>query len=292
MIAPSLILTSARVRDYWELTKPRLVSLVLLSTAVGFFMASEATFRIWQFAVMLVATALMGSASMVLNQWMEREEDARMTRTCARPLPSGRLQPAEALGFGLLLAVAGLSIFFACVNFISGLLAIVTLATYLLIYTPLKKKTSLCTPVGAVPGALPPLIGWAAAAGKPSLEAWILFGILFLWQMPHFYSIAWICKEDYTLAGFRMLSVEDHDGNRVWRQILLYSLALLPVSLLPSVARLTGCVYFFSALFLGLSFSFLAFKSPRQMDQKARSLFRASIIYLAALLLLMLVDRI
>ncbi len=293
MSAHSISLSSARFSDYMELSKARLVSLVLLSAAVGFFLGSPAAagLDLPLFGITLIGTAFVAAGSMSLNQWMERREDAEMKRTAARPLPAGRMQPSEALLFGTGTSLAGLLVLFFAVNAISAFLAVLTLVSYLLLYTPLKRKTSLCTIVGAVPGALPPLIGWAAAAGKTSFEAWLIFTIIFLWQMPHFLAIAWFCRKEYASAGFQMLSVEDPTGSQVGRQIILYSLALLPVSLLPSIIGLTGYVYFFGALILGAWVSFLSFTSSRNLDQKARVFFRASILYLALLEILMVLDK-
>ena len=291
MTAHSVSLSSARFSDYMELSKARLVSLVLLSAAVGFFLASPAGLDIPLFLVSLAGTACVAAGSMSLNQWMERREDAVMTRTAARPLPAGRMQPSEALLFGAGISLAGLLILFFAVNPVSAFLAALTLVSYLLLYTPMKRKTSLCTLVGALPGALPPLIGWAAATGKTSFEAWLIFTIMFLWQMPHFLAIAWICRKEYQSAGFQMLSVTDPTGVQVGRQIILYAFALLPVSLLPSILGLTGRFYFFGALILGLWVAVLSFKSSRDLDKNARSFFRASILYLACLLLLMVLDK-
>lgn len=287
----SLSFSSARLRDYAELTKARLVSLVLLSTAVGYFLGSSGSFDGVLFAVSLFGTGLVAAGSMALNQWWERREDAQMTRTLARPLPASRLVPAEALVFGLVLSAAGLAILYFQVNFAAAFLAGLTLVSYVWIYTPLKKKTSLCTIVGAIPGALPPMIGWAAATGKISFEAWLLFAIIFLWQMPHFLAIAWLYRKDYASAGFCMLSVEDPSGKQVSRQILLYSLALLPVSLLPSVLGLQGKFYFAGALVFGLGFIAAALESLKGLDNKAGKIFRASILYLAAILILMVLDK-
>lgn len=283
--------SAARFRDYMELTKPRLVSLVLLSAAVGFFLAEPADFHPWLLAHMLLGTLLVAAGSMTLNQWMERHEDAKMIRTSHRPLPAGRLLPAEALIFGVLLSAAGLFILSLLQSPAPCLLAAITLFSYLLLYTPLKRKTSLCTIVGALPGALPVLIGWTAAAGRPSFQGWVLFFILFLWQMPHFLAIAWLYRHEYANAGFSMLSVTDPDGRQVGRQIVLYSLALLPVSLLPAMVGMTGMFYFFSAFILGIVLAGLAVKGVSQLDQKARPLFRASVLYLAALLILMVLDK-
>jgi heme o synthase len=280
----------ARAAEYLELTKMRLVSLVLLSTAVGFFLASR-RFDGGLFAICLTGTGLVAAGSMALNQWWERREDAQMVRTLARPLPAGKLAPREAFWFGILLSTAGLALLYLQVNLETAFLAGLTLVTYVLLYTPLKKTTSLSTIVGAVPGALPPLIGWAAAAGTTTFEAWLLFAIIFLWQMPHFLAIAWLYRKDYAAAGFRMLSVTDPSGKQVSRQILLYSLALLPVSLLPSALGLLGPLYFLGAILFGLGFIALSIESLKNLDQKAGVLFRASILYLSGLLILMVLDK-
>lgn len=280
----------ARAAEYLELTKMRLVSLVLLSTAVGFFLGGR-HFDGILFAISLAGTGLVAAGSMALNQWWERREDAQMARTMNRPLPASKLSPAEAFWFGIILSAAGLALLYSQVNFETAFLAGLTLVTYVLFYTPLKKTTSLSTIVGAVPGALPPLIGWAAAAGTTSFEAWLLFAIIFLWQMPHFLAIAWLYRKDYAAAGFKMLSVTDPSGRQVSRQILLYSLALLPVSLLPSALGLLGLLYFLGALLFGLGFIALSVESLKNLDQKAGVLFRASILYLSGLLLLMVLDK-
>ncbi len=292
-ITPDFSIGSVRARlsDYAELTKMRLVSLVLLSTAVGFFLGSR-EFDLLLFITSLAGIGLVAAGSMALNQWWERKEDAQMARTLARPLPSEKISPREALIFGILLCLAGLSLLYFQVNFEAALLSGVTLVTYVWMYTPLKKKTSLCTIVGAVPGALPPLIGWAAAAGHTSFEAWLLFAIIFLWQMPHFLAIAWLYRKDYAAAGFQMLSVTDASGTQVSRQILIYALALLPVSLLPSALGMLGIYYFLGALLFGLGFIALSLESLKNLDQKAGLLFRGSILYLSGLLFLMFLDKV
>ena len=292
MISNTLDFSSSRALDYWELAKPRLVSLSLLSAAVGFFLATSGPFDFGLFSVTLFGTALIAASSMAFNQLLERHEDAKMRRTASRPLPSGRLQPFEVFIFGTILAALGLVILFFAVNRVSAFLAVLTLVTYVLIYTPLKKMTPICTIVGAIPGALPPLIGWSAAGGRPTLEAWALFAIIFLWQMPHFLAIAWMWRDDYKAAKFRMLSVEDPDGREVARQILLYSLALLPVSLVPTFAGLTGPFYFVGSLALGLGLVGMAFFGLNRIEQMARPFFRATIIYLSLLLLLMIFNKV
>lgn len=291
MITNALVFSTAKAADFLELTKPRLVSLVLLSTFVGFFLGSQGPIDASLLFVCFLGTGFVAGGSMSLNQWMERGEDARMSRTASRPLPSGRIQPTEAFFFGIALSLLGVLLLYFSVNLSTAVLAILTTLSYLLLYTPLKRKTSLCTIVGAVPGALPPLIGWAAAQGRTSYESWLLFAILFLWQMPHFLAIAWIYRKEYAAAGFRMLSVVDPSGAQVSRQIVLYSLALLPVSLLPATIGMTGTLYFFGALGLGIFFVGQGILSLQNLDTKARSLFRDSILYLTLLLVLMVLDK-
>ncbi len=283
---------SARLKDYLELAKIRLVSLSLFSAVVGFYLASPDAMNVPLLFVMLGGTALVAAGSMSLNQWMEIPEDARMNRTAARPLPAGRLYPKEALAFGILLSCIGILVLYFAVNHNAALLAAATLVSYVLVYTPLKKITSLCTIVGAIPGAVPPLIGWAGAAGRPSYEAWILFSIIFFWQMPHFLAIAWMCRKEYEAAGFRMLSVEDPKGFQVSRQMVLYASALLPVSLMPSLIGVTGQVYFFSALVMGVAFVILSLTALKNIDQKSRMIFRASLLHLTFLLIFMVIDKV
>lgn len=292
MAVTTLAFTQPRVCDFLELTKPRLVSLVLLSTAVGFFLASSERISPLFFFVVLLGTSLVAAGSMALNEWIERAEDAKMQRTLSRPIPAGRIEPLGALVFGLVLSAAGFLILFYAANPVTVLFAGLTFSVYLGLYTPLKKITSLCTPIGAIPGALPPLIGWAAVQGRVPYEAWVLFAIIFLWQMPHFLAIAWLYRKDYENAEFKMLSVDDPDGRQVGRQILLYSAALLPVSLLPSVVRMTGIFYFFGALILGIGLVTLGFVGLSRLAATARLLFRGSILYLSLLLLLMVLDRV
>lgn len=291
MISLTFAEVRARFADYVDLMKLRLVSLVMLSAAVGYFLGSEGAFNAALFWNCLLGTSFVAAGSMALNQWWERREDALMVRTQARPLPASKLSAGQAFFFGMMVSLSGLVILFFQTNIETVITAAVTLITYVWIYTPLKKKTSLCTIVGAVPGALPPIIGWAAAAGKVTLEAWLLFAIIFLWQMPHFLAIAWLYRKDYANAGFKMLSVEDPSGTQVSRQILLYSLALLPVSLLPTVFGFLGPFYFAGALLFGLGLIALGWESLKNLDAKAGLLFRASILYLSGILILMVLDK-
>lgn len=283
--------TQALVLDYVELMKPRLVMLSLFSTFVGFFLASNPKMELSLLFATLSGTGLVAAASMVLNQWMEKDTDALMLRTHKRPIPSGRVEPVEALAFGLALAALGLGILELAVHSICSAIAALTLCSYLFIYTPLKKVTPLSTVVGAIPGALPPLIGWSAAGNIFSLEAWIIFSIIFFWQMPHFYSIAWIYREDYARAGIRVLSVLDADGQRTSRQSFYYILALIPVSLSLTLLGLTGPLYFFGACILGILLLVISVYSFKAIDRSAKYLFRASVIYLTLLFLLMILDK-
>ncbi len=281
----------ARPRDFVELAKPRLVLLVLLSAWAGYFLAPSLGLGIAHLLWTLAGTSLVAAGSMVLNEWMEREADSKMKRTAGRPLPTGRVQPAEAVAGGTVLSLSGFLMLYFAVNTGSAVIAFLTFASYLFLYTPLKRKTSLCTIFGALPGALPPLIGWYAASGELAFEAWILFSIVFLWQMPHFLAIAWMYRHDYEAAGFRMLSVEDPNGQLVGRQIILYTFALIPVTLLPTVAGLTGGFYFFVALALGMLLLSLGMIGLRHLDRNAPHLFRASILYLVILFTLMFLDK-
>lgn len=277
--------------DYFMLTKPRLSSLVLVTTAVGFFMATGQGLDLPLLLHTLLGTALAAGGASALNMFLEQDIDALMRRTRHRPLPAGRLQPAEVFTFGTVLSLAGVLYLAMAVNLLCCLLGIVTITTYLFGYTPLKRKTSLCTVIGAVPGAIPPLIGWAAARSQIDPEAWTLFAILFLWQLPHFLAIAWRWREDYARAGCPMLSVKDPEGHSTARQILLQSLGLVVVSLLPTVFGIAGGPYFFLALALGCSFIVfgLLFAFGRS-DTNARHLFLASLAYLPLLLIFLALD--
>ncbi len=284
---------AASLGAYAELVKPRLTFLVILSAMTGFYLALPpgaplAPLFFWR---ALVGISLVSAGSMALNEWMEREEDAKMRRTQNRPLPSGRLLPVQAALFGAVIALAGLGILIGGGHTAAALLAGATLFLYLGIYTPLKKKTVLCTLVGAVPGALPTITGWAAAAWPLSQRAWILFLILFLWQMPHFYAISWLWREDYVRAGFRILSVEEAAQKTVPRHILAYTLLLLPASLVPFWMGMNGPWYAAGATMLGIFFIVRAAQAVQNIEKFARPVFRASIIYLSVLLLLMVLDK-
>src|ERR1700685_450298 len=232
----------SKLRDYYTLTKPEVNLLILMTTSAGYYLASRGPFRIVGLINTLVGTLLVASGTATLNQWMERVWDGKMRRTASRPLPSGRLTSGEALGFGILLSVVGGLYLLVAVNALSALLAVSTLLSYLLVYTPLKRKTPLCTLLGAFPGAMPTLIGWAGASGNIPRQAWFLFAILFLWQFPHFLAIALMYREDYSRAGYHMLPVFDRDTRFTRAEIVVFTLILVGVTLLP-LASHAGLVY-------------------------------------------------
>jgi protoheme IX farnesyltransferase len=286
-------LAPRRLADFVTLTKPRITFLVVLTTLVGFLAAaargSSGAMDVARLLETLAGTALVAGAASALNQWAEREADGLMRRTLRRPIPAGRLAPRESAVFGIALGAAGLAYLAVAVGGLASFLAAATAASYLLVYTPLKKVTSLATVVGAVPGAIPPLIGWAAARGRLDAGAWVLFLILFFWQMPHFLALAALYRRDYARAGFRVLPVMDPGGASTARQSVLYALALLVVSLMPTLVGMAGPLYFFGALGLGIGFlaSGARFALRPESHAHAARLFRYSLLYLPALCLLM-----
>lgn len=277
-----------------ELSKPRITQLVVLTAAGGYYMAARAPFALGRFGWTLLGTALVAAGTNALNQIRERDTDALMRRTRDRPLPSGRITPREALVFAAAAATAGIGLLAWRVNLLTAALAALTLVSYVWVYTSLKPRTSYNTLVGAVPGALPVLGGWTAAGGELSAPAWALFWILFLWQLPHFLALAWIYRDDYRSAGLAMLSIDDTDGSRTARMTLLYAVALVPVSLLPTMLGLTGAVYFWGVLGLGLVYvaagAAMVWR-PAARSLWARRVFLVSIVYLPALLTLGVVDK-
>jgi protoheme IX farnesyltransferase len=283
---------AARTSDYVALAKPRLNILVVASALAGYVMAAGDTTNVPALLWTIIGTGLVAGGASALNQIIEREADALMRRTRLRPLPDGRLLTGEALAFALLLSAAGLLMLAGGVNLLTAGVAFATLASYAIVYTPLKRRTSFATVIGAIPGALPPVIGWAAAENTLSQGAWVLFGIVFLWQLPHFLAIAWMYREDYARAGFPMLPVIDPDGQSTARQAVIYTAALLPVALAPTLVGMSGTIYFGGALvltllFLGMSIRFAMTRAV----QDARRLFFASITYLPLLWILMIADR-
>lgn len=282
----------ARVADYLELTKPRITLLVVITAAMGYLLAAPPEFDAVLFFHTLIGTALVCAGTSTLNEVWEIGRDARMRRTETRPLPAGRIGAEAGLLYGVLLALAGLAALACMVNVLAALVAGFTLASYVFLYTPLKPRTWWCTVVGAVPGAMPPVIGWAAARGEVGLGAGALFTLLFVWQLPHFYAIAWMHREDYARGGFPMLSVVDPSGRRTAVQIAGWSAALLPASLLPAWLGLAGAVYATGALLLGVGFAVLAARLRSGVTRpQARRVFLASVLYLPALGGLLVLDR-
>jgi protoheme IX farnesyltransferase len=281
-----------KLSAYAELTKPRITFLVVLTAAAGFCMGSASGVDYARLLNMSIGIALLSSGLATLNQYIERDLDRLMRRTQARPLPTGRLLPAEAAFFGILLSVVAIAYLAILINPLSALLGVATFASYLFVYTLLKTRTTLSTVLGAFPGAMPPLIGWVAASGSVTVEAWILFAILFLWQFPHFLAIAWMYRDDYARAGIKMLPVVEPDGKVTGQQIISYTLLLVPVSLLPAMTGLAGSVYLVGAAILGLVFLYFSARAALvRTTMQARQLLLASVFYLPILFGLMVLNR-
>ena len=295
--AASIPLPAARrspglLADYVALTKPRLNCLVVATSAAGYYLGGRGSTDVMAMTQAVAGTALAAGGAAVLNQLYERETDALMRRTRLRPLPDGRVAPADARIFGIALSLAGLLLLAARANWLAAGLALATILVYLIVYTPMKRRTPLSTLVGAVPGALPVLIGWTASHGSVALGGATLFTIVFLWQIPHFMAIAWLYRDDYGKAGFPMLPVIDPQGRRAGRQAVRYAAALVPVSLAPTFAGISGTVYFVSALVLGLALLVLAVRfAATRNDRAARALFLGSITYLPLLWIVMIAGR-
>jgi protoheme IX farnesyltransferase len=283
------------MKDYIALTKPRITWLILMSTGVGYFFGAQSGWISWHWLTLvhtIIGTGLIASGTAALNQWYERVADGKMRRTQARPLPSGRLDPGKALIFAIAISAAGFADLWFGANPLAASLGLITLLIYLFVYTPLKQRSPHSTTIGAIPGAMPPLIGFAASRGTLTWEAWVLFAILFLWQFPHFYAIAWMYKDDYARAGIRMLPVVEPDGKSTARRILLYSIALIPISLMPKFFAMAGNVYLYGALALGLLFLYYGLRiRTDRTRQQARRVLLASVVYLPLLFSLMLFDR-
>jgi protoheme IX farnesyltransferase len=276
-----------------ELMKARLTTLVLVTTVVGFYAGWKGPMDGLLLLHTLLGTALLAGGAAALNQLLEKDLDARMRRTQDRPLPSGRLTPDTVLIIGGVCSAAGLVYLALAVNLLTSLLGAATLVSYLFVYTPLKRVTTLNTAIGAIPGALPPLMGWTAAQGEITTAGWSLFAILFFWQLPHFLAIAWIYREDYARGGFAMLPVIDPEGGRTGRQAVSHTLGLLPISLCPALFGIAGVVYFFGAFVLGSVFLWFSIRFARELTiARARQLFFYSIIYLPLLLGLLVLDKI
>jgi protoheme IX farnesyltransferase len=289
---PAILFGRTRVADYLELAKPRVAVLVLFTVGAGAALAARGVPDLFTLIHTLLGTTLVVAGASALNQWLERSSDALMPRTENRPLPAGRLQPAEVVVLGFALGFGGVGYLAATVRQpLAALIAAIAFISYVFLYTPLKRKTTLNTLVGAVPGALPPVIGWTAVTGSIGPEVVVLFVTLYLWQVPHFLAIAWIYRDEYSRAGMRMLPVVDSQGAMTGRQMVLYCLTLIPISLIPAAQRMAGPIYLTGAVVLGLVFlgSAIAFVRCRSVS-RARGVLRASLVYLPALLALLLID--
>lgn len=280
------------MKHYIALTKPRITWLILMSTGMGYYFGLTGALNLWALLHTILGTGLIASGTAALNQWYERDADARMRRTGQRPLPTGQMTARNAFAFGVLLSVLGFMELGLGVNWLSAGLGLFTLLTYLCLYTPLKQKSPVSTTIGAIPGAMPPLIGFAAASGTLTVEAWILYAILFVWQFPHFYAIAWMYREDYERAGIKMLPVVEPDGESTVRQMLFFSALLIPISLVPRYLDMTGNFYVAGTLVAGIAFvaSCVRMSSDRTL-LKARSVLLVSVVYLPVLYGLLLLDR-
>jgi heme o synthase len=279
----------AITRDYLELSKSRIVFMVVITTAAGFLFAAKSVDPLL-FLHALIGTALVAAGTNALNQYVEREHDAKMNRTRTRPLPAGRITPRAALVFSSAISIIGTVYLGVAVNWLTALLGAFTLTSYIFVYTPLKRMSTVCTIIGAIPGAVPPLMGWTAATNELALGGWIAFGILFLWQLPHFMAISWIYREDYARGGFVMLSTLDENGAAVARQAIYYSLALLAVSVLPTYFGLSGMIYLTGAVLCGAAMLAASIRFYFDRQRNARSLFMISNLYLLTVMLLLVVD--
>jgi heme o synthase len=286
------IALGSRANAYVALTKPDVSFLVLITTAAGYYMGARGPLEWVRLVQTVFATMLIAAGTAALNHYIERESDRQMRRTASRPLPSGVLQPREALWFGVLLSIVGALALYFVAGLLAAALGIATCLSYLLGYTPLKKRTVWATFVGAFPGAIPPMIGWAAATGSLDRGAWLLFGILFVWQFPHFYAIAWMYREDYARAGILMLPVVDKQGTRTFRQIIFTAAVLVGISLLPSVVGLAGVRYFFGALVVSVALlQVCLWAASSKTNARAKLLMHATVLHIPALLGLMVYDK-
>ncbi len=284
---------ASRAGAYVALTKPDVSLLVLMTTGAGFYMGSRGPVDWLRLAHTVFGTMLIAAGTAALNHYIERDSDRYMRRTAGRPLPSGVLKPNEALAFGVGLAVVGAADLWLAGGALASFLGVITCLSYLLAYTPLKKRTVWATFVGAFPGAVPPMIGWAAATGSLDRGAWVLFAILFLWQFPHFHAIAWMYRDDYSRAGILMLPVVDRDGTRTFRQIILTAIGLIGIGLLPSLLGLTGVLYFFGALVISTALlQVCLWAASSKSNARAKWLMHATVLHIPLLLGLMMYDKV
>jgi protoheme IX farnesyltransferase len=276
---------------YLELTKPRITTLVLITTALGYYLGGGGISSILHFTHLMIGVALICGGSATLNHYLEREYDINMERTKNRPIPSGVIKAHHALSFGIILTLVGLSVLYIKINILTAFLSLLTTFLYVLVYTPMKRVSWLNTTFGAIPGAIPPLGGWAAATGTLDFNAGMLFLILFIWQHPHFYAIAWMFKDDYKRGGFKMLPSIDSDGRRTFQQIIWFSVILIPISVIPTFTGLTGIIYFIGALISGVFLFFAGLKLTQTGEREdAVKLLRATVYYLPLLFLLIVLD--
>ncbi len=280
------------INSYIDLMKPSILIMVLITTILGFYLGSDGNIVWINLIWMLTGTTFSAGGASVLNQYLERDQDKIMNRTCDRPIPLGIISPYNALVFGIITVIIGTSILVVKINLLTGFLSLLTVFMYVLVYTPMKRVTWLNTSIGSVPGALPPIGGWAAATNSIDSGAWILFGILYLWQHPHFFAIAWMCKNDYEKAGFKMLPVIEPDGKRTVRQILWHLSLLFPISLLPVLIGMNGYIYLYGSLIITLYYFLSAFPMLKNKSHKnASQILKASVLYLPALLIIIIIDK-
>ena len=278
--------------SYIDLMKPNILIMVLITTILGYFLGADGKILWNNLTWMLIGTTFSAGGAGVLNQYLERDQDKIMNRTCNRPIPSGKISPQNALIFGIITVIVGTIVLVVKINLLTGSLSILTAFMYVLIYTPMKRVTWLNTSVGSIPGALPPIGGWAAATNSIDSGAWILFAILYLWQHPHFFAIAWMCKDDYEKAGFKMLPVIEPDGNRTIRQILWHLSLLFPISLLPVLIGMNGNIYLYGVLIITLYYFLSAFPMLYKKSYKnASRILKASVFYLPALMIIIIIDK-
>ena len=283
---------AAIIQGYVDLTKPSILVMVLITTLLGYYLGNDGISSWLNLFWTLLGTGLSAGGAGALNQYLEREQDKRMKRTRNRPLPSGLIQPLDALLFGLILVLIGSILLVWKVNLLTGFLSLMTAFLYVLIYTPMKKLTWLNTSLGSIPGALPPMGGWTAATGSIDSGAWILFAILYLWQHPHFFAIAWMCKDDYKKAGFKMLPVVELNGSRTIRQIFWHLSLMIPVSLLPFISGMMGTVYLAGASLLTLGYFCSAIPMLRlKSKENASKILKASVFYLPLLFVIIIIDK-
>lgn len=292
-----------RVLDYLELMKPELTGLSVLTTLCGYYLATTTVFDWRLFLATSFGTLFVGGGAGALNQYIERNYDAMMKRTERRPLPSGRMQPTEVLLFGTAISIIGMFLLTFLVNPLTGFLAFITFTTYIFLYTPLKRISPVSTLVGGIPGALPPMMGWTAVRNEITIESWLLFAVLFCWQMPHFFSLAWMYRKDYARAGFKILTVQDPLATRTSRQIFSYCIVLIPVTVGMTVVGLTGWVSLVASILLGLAFlangiPLLRYagnpkpEATSQINLYSRRMFFASLLYLPILMIIMSLDKV